>query len=206
MQVKPGQVYAILGKNGSGKSTLLNSITQHPATSYTGKVQLETPIFLGFQKPVEVPELLTMNLLIHLENLSSGQHFIAEELIAKYQNLIDKLELTQEMLSRPLNTQVSGGENKRIEVLQMYIIKPKVLLLDEIDTGLDLDAQILIGSIIRDYIKKYKPATIVVTHNMGFLKYFPVTKTMVLSEGKVIAEGTSALIKQIESKGFSSLN
>lgn len=206
LKLKGGQTYAVLGRNGSGKSTLLNSITNHPDTAYEGTVKLENPVFMGFQKPIEVPEIQTINLLIHLDFLSSNKRITAAEFYTKYAETLKELQLSSNMLERPLNIQVSGGENKRIEMLQMAVIQPKTLLLDEIDTGLDLDAQIMIGNFIANYIKEHKPATIVVTHNMGFLKYFNVTKAIVLLEGKIVAEGTSALIKQIEEKGFASIH
>lgn len=206
LKIKSGQTYAVLGRNGSGKSTLLNAITNHPNMTYIGTAQLEKPIFMGFQKPIEIPEIKTINLLLHLYFLRTGKRIIADEFYSEYAKEITQLQLSSDILERPLNTQVSGGENKRIEMLQMLVEQPKTILLDEIDTGLDLDAQILIGSIVQAYIKTHKPTVIVVTHNMGFLKYFYVTKAIVLAEGKIIAEGKSELIRQIEQKGFSSLN
>lgn len=206
LQAKPGQTIAVLGRNGSGKSTLLNSITNHPATSYTGDVKLQQPVFLGFQKPVEIPELITINLLTYLHQVRTTEQITKEQFYHQYKDVLTELDLDYAMLERPLNTQVSGGENKRIEMLQMYVLQPKTLLLDEIDTGLDLDAQIQVGLFIQKYIKEFKPTVMVVTHNMSFLKYFPAVKAIVLAEGKIIKEGKSELIRQIEQKGFASIH
>lgn len=205
MKVSNGQVLAILGRNGSGKSTLLNSITNHPITSYNGEVKLESPIFMGFQKPVEIPELNTVALLLHLQFLSTGEKISASEFYQLHRGAIKELDLTEDMLNRPLNTQVSGGENKRIELLQMTVLQPKTVLLDEVDTGLDLDSQILIGNYLMSYIKIHKPAVVIVTHNLGFLNYFNVTKAVVLRDGVIIKEGTKSLIKEIENSGFDKL-
>jgi Fe-S cluster assembly ATP-binding protein len=205
LQAKPGQTIAILGRNGSGKSTLLNAITNHPVTSYTGTVKLENPVFLGFQKPIEIPELLTINLLVYLHKVRTGVANTIEQFYEIYEDILKELSLDAGMLEKPLNTQVSGGENKRIEMLQMFVLQPKTLLLDEIDTGLDLDAQIQIGKFIQKYIKQFKPTVLVVTHNMSFLKYFSITKAIVLADGKIVAEGKSELIRRIEQKGFAAL-
>lgn len=205
MIVKPGQTYALLGKNGSGKSTLLNAITGHPDTSYDGKVDMDEPIFMGFQKPTEVPEILAINLLIHLHFLRTTEKLTKEQFYERYFDTIKALQLSGEMLERPLNVQISGGEAKRTELLQLLVIQPKTLLLDEIDTGLDLDAQILIGSVLKNYIRQFKPVVVVVTHNMSFLKYFKVTKAVVLGQGEVLCVGSSELIKQIEKEGFASV-
>lgn len=167
---------------------------------------MENPIFLGFQKPVEVPELLTITLLVHLHQVRTGVANTASQFYEIYEDILKELSLDAGMLEKPLNTQVSGGENKRIEMLQMFVVQPKTLLIDEIDTGLDLDAQIQIGKFIQRYIKQFKPAVLVVTHNMSFLRYFTVTKAIVLADGKIVAEGKSELIRQIEQKGFSSIN
>lgn len=206
LQVKPGQVLAVLGRNGTGKSTLLNSITSHPVTTYEGAVDMFTPVFMGFQKPVEVPEITTIALLQYLQFLATGEQLTEQEFYQLHRGAMNELELTPDMLIRPLNTEVSGGENKRIELLQMTVLQPKTLLLDEVDTGLDLDSQILIGKYISEYVKTFKPAVIIVTHNMKFLKYFKVSKAIVLAEGRISHIGGAPLIKQIEEYGFSSLS
>jgi Fe-S cluster assembly ATP-binding protein len=116
-----------------------------------------------------------------------------------------ELDLTSDLLTRPLNSEVSGGENKRIELLQMAVINPKTLLLDEVDTGLDLDNQILIGNFLAKYIKVHAPAVIIVTHNMKFLSYFNCNHVVVLADGQVTCTGGKPLIKKIETKGFNGL-
>lgn len=205
LTIKDGQVLAVLGRNGTGKSTLLNAITKHPSTSYEGIVSLTDPVFMGFQKPVEIPELTTIQLLQYLQFLATGEQLSENEFFALHRGAMNELELTADMLSRPLNSEVSGGENKRIELLQMTVLQPKTLLLDEIDTGLDLDSQILIGTYLASFIKIYKPCVVIVTHNMKFLSYFNVSKAVVLADGSIAHEGGKPLIKEIDEKGFAKL-
>ena len=205
LSVKDGQVLALLGKNGTGKSTLLNAITNHPEVSFTGIKELSEPVFMGFQKPVEVPEVTTIDLLCYLHFVSTQVQIDKEQFYSEYKDTLAELEIDSSMLERPLNTQLSGGENKRVELLQMTVVKPKTVLLDEIDTGLDLDAQIQVGNYLAKYVLKHKPAVIIVTHNMKFLNYFKITKAIVLTDGKISHIGNKSLIKQIEEKGFAKL-
>src|SRR5688572_7792275 len=169
LKVKQGTVTVVLGRNGSGKSTLINAITAHPDYKLEGDVGMQEPIFVGFQRPVEIPELLTERFLIYLDNQFGLKSETPEELWHNYKDLFNRLEIAEEMLKQPLNRNLSGGENKRLELVQMAIIKPKTVLLDEIDTGLDLDMLVTIGDFLSDYHKQYKPTMLVVTHNLTFL-------------------------------------
>lgn len=203
IKITDGDSVAILGRNGSGKSTLLNSITGHP--SYTAEstvIQMAEPVFLGFQKPVEVPEITTINFLLYLDNTYGLKSKDKAELFSNYKSIMDQLEITELMLEQPLNKNVSGGENKRIELFQMYIIKPKTILLDEIDTGLDLDMLIIVGDFLEKYIAQNKATVVVVTHNLSFLKYFKIDKVIVLDKGEVIRTEKASFIKQLQDKGF----
>lgn len=203
--MKPGKVVALLGRNGSGKSTLINAITNHPNLKVEGEVVLEEPVFVGFQKPVEVPEIRYIDLLLFLDRKYGQNSDTVDMFCLNYTEQITALQLTRDMLERPLNTDVSGGENKRIEILQMLVMKPRTLLLDEIDTGLDLDALILIGKMLGDYIRVHKPTVIIVTHNINFLKHFPIDWVIVLRDGKSFIEGKKPLLDKIEKLGFNAL-
>lgn len=194
---------ALLGRNGSGKSTLVNTITNHPELKWEGTIiGIPKPLFLGFQKPVEIPEIITIKLMLHLDQQYGLKCATINEFIVEYDEVLTELAITRDMLEQPLNKNVSGGENKRLELLQMYIVKPKLLLLDEIDTGIDLDMLITIGKFIKQFIEKYKPTVIIVTHNLSFLQYFKVDKVVVLDKGIVIAERKKDLIEELSTKGF----
>jgi Fe-S cluster assembly ATP-binding protein len=206
LKVLNGQVLAVLGRNGTGKSTLLNALTKHPAVTYTGAARMDAPVFMGFQKPVEVPEITTIELLLHLHLTATGEPVDSAQFYTLYSDTMTTLELDTGLLERPLNTGVSGGENKRIELLQMTVLKPKTLLLDEVDTGLDLDSQILIGNYLAGYIKKHKPAVVVVSHNMKFLSYFKCNQVVILADGHISQTGDKLLIKTIDRYGFSGLS
>lgn len=201
--MQEGKVTALLGRNGSGKSTLLNAITKHPDLTYDIDIdEVPKPMFLGFQKPVEIPELTTIQLLMYLDHEFGYKSNTGEEFITNYYDILQYLDITEDMLTGPLNKNVSGGENKRLELLQMYIIKPKLVLLDEIDTGLDLDMLIKMGNFIKDYIQSNNPTVVIITHNLSFLKYFKIHRVIVLDKGEVLADKSATLIKELESKGF----
>lgn len=190
----------MLGPNGSGKSTLIGVLSQNPIVKADGEMEVDAPLFVGFQKPVEIPELTTMKLLLYLSQLTTPQEFIE-----KYAGVLTALDLSEDMLDRKLNIGLSGGENKRVELLQMYVINPKVLLLDEIDTGLDIDALIKMGNFLQGWIEEHKPTVIVATHNLQFLHYFGVTKVIILKDGAIALQGDKSLIKKLERQGFAGL-
>lgn len=160
------------------------------------------PYFLGFQKPVEIPELVTQDLLLYLDDKYGMKSATVEEFTNNYKDVLTTLDVTPEMLNKPLNRDLSGGENKRLELLQMYVMKPKLVLLDEIDTGLDIDMLISIGTFLDEYIVKYKPTVVIVTHNLAFLKYFHVKHVVVLDAGRIVADTDGSVITALESKGF----
>lgn len=209
LDVKQGGCVAILGPNGSGKSTLLASITNSPVFKLTGTVQLGQPYFLGFQKPVEIPEITTIDLLVHLAQQHDARVigiFTPEAFYKLYAEAMNALQLTPEMLERPLNTNLSGGENKRTELLQMVVINPQLIMFDEIDTGLDIDAIILLGTFIESWKMLHKATFVVVTHNLEFLKYFQPKKIIVLKDGTISAQGDKSLLNKLKTSGFNSLN
>jgi len=199
-----GKVVAILGKNGSGKSTLINAITGHPSYEFNGTATYHSPIFVGFQKPVEIPEMTALSLLLHLDKLSHPNDYCEtlETFTKRYENAIQALNITNDMLTGPLNRNISGGENKRLELLQMLVIKPQTILLDEIDTGLDLDSIILLAKLIKSYIDDHKPTVVIVTHNLIFLKQFDIHAVYILDNGRIATKGKSSLIKKLEMNGF----
>lgn len=166
---------------------------------------MDEPVFVGFQKPVELPELNTGIFLLHLDNTFGLHSQTVDELIGNYQVMFDKLGITKAILSQPLNKNVSGGENKRLEIAQMIIIRPKTILLDEIDTGLDLDILVIIGELIAAYHKEYNPTMAIVTHNLMFLKYFPVHEVVILEQGEIVRRGTKSLITELAKSGFTKL-
>jgi Fe-S cluster assembly ATP-binding protein len=200
LNLKAGSSTAVLGPNGSGKSTLIGVLSHNPMIKADGDMEVDAPLFVGFQKPVEIPELTAMQLLLYL-----AQPLTRLEFFDKHAAILSILELTEEMLDRKLNIGLSGGENKRLELLQMYIVNPKVLLLDEIDTGLDIDALVKMGNFLQQWIAEHNPTILVATHNLQFLHYFGVTKVIILKDGAIALQGDKSLIKKLERQGFSGI-
>jgi len=206
INVRQGGCLAILGPNGSGKSTLLSSITDSPVFKVTGTKELAHPYFLGFQKPVEVPEIRTIDLLLYLSQ-THGIHKCdtPEEFYSCYGEEMQALQLTPDMLERPLNTGLSGGENKRTELLQMVVMQPQLVMFDEIDTGLDIDMIVLLGKFVKQWKEARRVTFVVVTHNLEFLKYFDVKKIVVLKDGRISVEGDKSLLTKIKAGGFNAV-
>lgn len=216
LDVKAGGICCVMGKNGSGKSTLLNSLMGHPAYRVDASVidvlgksikertateKSNLGMFQSFQSPPDFPEITGFECLEMItENMTKPPS------TQKLNRFKKDLMITDEMLARPLNVGFSGGERKRMEILQMLVCNPKVVLLDEIDTGLDVDSMILIGNTIRGYVKKSKATVLIVTHYFRFLEYIPPTQVVVLDKGAVVATGSGKLAEQIDKNGYSSLN
>jgi Fe-S cluster assembly ATPase SufC len=115
------------------------------------------------------------------------------------------LRINRDMLEGKLNMELSGGENKRMELLQMYVAEPKSLFLDEIDTGLDIDSIAEMGKFIQSWLQNHKPTTIVITHNFQFLQYFDITNVIVLKDGGIASVGNKTLLKQLHKDGFAAI-
>lgn len=220
LSVKPGEVHAIMGPNGSGKSTLANVLAGRDnyqvtdgTVHYLGMDLLEMPpelraregIFLAFQYPVELPGVSNVYLLKAALN-AKRKHEGLEELDAvDFLSLIkSKLKLVnmdQKFLNRPVNEGFSGGEKKRNEILQMAVLEPKLSILDETDSGLDVDAlQVVTDGInsLRDGQRSF----IVVTHYQRILNYITPDVVHVLADGKIVKSGDKSLALEVDEKGY----
>ncbi len=221
LKIKPGEVVAIMGPNGSGKSSLAQAMAGHPRYEIiTGSIKLwgknihklkpedrlKRGIYLAFQNPVSIPGL---NLESYLYNIYTTR-FPREKLgiidfDKKLLKLANDLKFDTELLKRSLNDGFSGGEKKRLEVIQLYLLRPKLAILDEIDSGLDVDAMKLVATIIHKLSKKNKMAVLVITHYQRFLKLLKPKRVIVLSKGQQLATGSIKLVEQIEKLGYQSL-
>jgi Fe-S cluster assembly ATP-binding protein len=224
LEIKQNEVHVIMGPNGSGKSTLAKILAGHPSYKVTeGKVtflsqdllslQPETRchegLFLAFQYPIEIPGLTNYDFLRIAYN--EKQKYLQKEQIDPLafmtlsQNLLDKLEMRNEFLNRNLNEGFSGGEKKRNEVLQMLLLTPKLVILDEIDSGLDIDAL----KVICDNINSNLPSNsslLIITHYPKILTYLKPTFVHIMKEGKIIKTGKNELIDQLEKNGYQYFN
>jgi Fe-S cluster assembly ATP-binding protein len=213
LQAHTGDVVAILGPNGAGKSTILKSIFNHYSINHkTGKIlfnnknitHLDTTAIakLGFfycmQNPIELSGVKNLDLLKLIANNESHDNFSATYKVIS--NGIKQLNLPNEILTRDVNVNFSGGQKKKNEILQSILFNPSVLLLDEIDSGLDVDAMKVIAQYINS--QKSKSIILIVSHHLEFLKFIKPTKVIVLINGQKIKEGKQEIIKLIENKGF----
>jgi Fe-S cluster assembly ATP-binding protein len=220
LEVKAGETHAIMGPNGSGKSTLVQVLAGHEdyevdkgEVSYLGKDLLELDVneraceglFLAFQYPVELPGVNNTYFLksaLNAQRKYRGEPEIdAMEFMDLISDKIKLLNLKDSLLKRPVNEGFSGGEKKRNEIFQMAILKPKLALLDETDSGLDIDAlRIVAGGV--NAMKSKNNATIVVTHYQRLLNYIVPDFVHVLVDGEIINSGDKTLALELEEKGY----
>jgi Fe-S cluster assembly ATP-binding protein len=222
--VKPGEIHAIMGPNGSGKSTLSKVIAGHPdyevksgsvEFSINGKMtdigELEPSdraregIFLGFQYPVEIPGVTNINFMHESFNAlceHQGADTMNEKDFREYvKSKLPILEMSEAFLDRPVNEGFSGGEKKKNEILQMLILNPKLALLDETDSGLDIDALKTVANGVNTLKSKYN-SVVLVTHYQRLLDYITPDFVHVLYNGQIIRTGDKSLALELEEKGY----
>ncbi len=216
LTVGKGEVHVILGPNGSGKSTLMNVIMGHPKYEVTaGSIafegeditQLKTferarkGLFLSFQTPEEIPGISVENMIRTAKQAVSGERVKLLPFRRKLKEMMEELKIKPEYADRYLNVGFSGGEKKRNEILQLLMLEPKLALLDETDSGLDVDAVQIVSEGVAKFHNEGN-SCLIITHNTRILEKLMVDRVHVLMNGTIVEEGGAELIDDINRRGF----
>jgi Fe-S cluster assembly ATP-binding protein len=214
--VNSGEVHAIMGPNGTGKSTLASALMGHPKYEVTeGEAYLDgenlldmevderarAGLFLAMQYPAEVPGVTNSDFMRQALKATSGKDVGLFEFALKYEKTVEELKMRPDLAHRYLNEGFSGGERKRNEILQLKVLKPKFAILDEIDSGLDVDALKIVGSNVSELVND-EFGCILITHYQRILDYIKPTNVHIMIDGKIVLSGGQELIEKIDQNGY----
>ncbi len=224
LDINEGEIHVIMGPNGSGKSTLSKVLAGHPSYDVTSEEikfinknlldlkpeeRSHEGLFLAFQYPIEIAGVTNYDFLRIAYNEKqkylNKQELDPIEFMTLINELLDKLKMRHEFLNRNLNEGFSGGEKKRNEILQMLLLNPKLVILDEIDSGLDVDALKIICEGITKNLEK-DSSLIVITHYPRILDYLKPNKVHIMRDGKIIKTGNTELVERLEKDGYKSFD
>jgi len=218
LSVEPHQIHALMGPNGSGKSTLASTLMGHRnyqvvsgEITFMGENLLEMEVFerskkglfLSFQYPAEVEGVTISSYLRLIYNNSHEEKLSPIKFKALLKEKLELLEINESFIERYLNDGFSGGEKKRMEMLQMLVLEPKLAILDETDSGLDVDALKVVSKAVNYLVQKNQMSVVVITHYTRILNYIKPEFVHILKEGKIVKSGTESLAHEIEVSGYS---
>ncbi len=214
--IRPGEVHALMGPNGSGKSTLANAIAGSPVYSVDGGqiifkgeeitklapyLRARMGIFLSFQYPTAIPGVTMVNFLREALKARRGEEVPAREFLKELRATLELLKINEDFARRYVNDGFSGGEKKRAEILQLGMLKPEMAILDETDSGLDIDALRIVAEGV-NALRTPEIGVLIITHYQRILNYIEPDFVHVLSDGRIVRSGGAELAKQIEADGY----
>ncbi len=217
LTVGEGETHVVMGHNGAGKSTLGSVIMGSPEykvtdgkiifggediTSLSADKRARLGLFISFQNPIEIPGITVAEFLRNALEQVTGKRIKLWDFKKKLYAAMELLEMDKSYADRDLNVGFSGGEKKKAEILQLLILAPKLAILDETDSGLDVDAVKTVSKGIEEYKRSTGGALIVITHNTRILEALTVDKTHILSSGRIAAEGGAELVNEVIENGF----
>ena len=216
IEIKSGEIHAIMGPNGTGKSTLSKVIMgdsnykiEKGSIYFDEKKLNELPtderarlgIFLGYQMPPEVEGVSNSDFL-RTAMRSKNDEFKLYDFIKKINKNVEQLNMDKQMIHRGINEGFSGGERKKNEILQMYMLEPNTIILDEIDSGLDVDSLKVVGESVMKYYNENKPSILLITHYQRLLDYIKPDYVHIMKDGHIIKTGNKDLVSEIEKYGY----
>lgn len=217
LKINKGEIHVIMGPNGSGKSTTANAILNNPAyTKNKGSITFDNTditdmktdeiarkgVFMSFQLPEEIPGVSVTNFLKYAKNKVTGKPVKVFQFKEELKQNMEELHINPKYMERSLNVGFSGGEKKKNEILQMLILNPKLAILDETDSGLDVDAIKTVSKGI-EMFKNNNNAVLIITHNTKILHSLKVDYVHILVDGKIVKTGGQELAREIEDNGYS---
>ncbi len=217
LSIDRGEIHALMGPNGSGKSTLANTLLGHPAYEITeGRIvfqgediteaepheRAKAGLFLAFQYPVAIPGVSVANFLRMAINAKRAEPIQVKEFRTELQHAIELLDVDRSFTSRHLNDGFSGGEKKRAEILQMAMLKPAVAILDETDSGLDIDALRTVAEGVAKLHAEQGLGALIITHYQRILHYIRPQYVHIMLDGRIVLEGGVELVERLEREGY----
>ncbi len=225
LQIKKGEIHAIMGPNGAGKTTLAMGIMGSPGYNIKSQIsnlkyqidgedmfnklpeeKARKGLFVSFQQPVEITGVSVLSFLrTAYKALHPNEKIALSVFKEEVKKALKAVALSEDFMLRSLNEGFSGGEKKRAEIAQLLVLHPKFVILDEIDSGLDVDSLKIVAAVIRDAVKKYKIGILVITHYQRILHYLRPDYVHVLIDGKIKKSGGMSLVRVIEKDGYAAI-
>ena len=217
LTVGAGETHVLMGPNGAGKSTLAGALMGNPGLTVTGGTVLfqdedllsksvseraRAGLFLSFQNPIEVPGISLENFIRTALEQRTGEKIRLWSFRKEVKAVLDSLNMDRSYAERDLNVGFSGGEKKKAEILQMLLLKPSLAILDETDSGLDVDAVRTVSRGVEEFQKNKNASLLIITHNAAILSALKVDAVHILVDGRIVTSGGAELIERIEKEGF----